>query len=124
MPTCVKCHVLTSTSKRCPSCRTCYCSKACRSADWSRHKSECTSGERVSSGSTSSNMEPSNAALGKGRERTSLRDEYQCMFSNEPRENDVSLTSLQILTHSQLNFLNIMDKSLQYLYRAPGFGLR
>ncbi|CAF0850543.1 unnamed protein product [Adineta steineri] len=55
MPVCIKCQVLTSTSKRCPYCRICYCSKACRSTDWSRHKSECRSGEGVTSSSNSSN---------------------------------------------------------------------
>ncbi|CAF0762011.1 unnamed protein product [Adineta steineri] len=63
MPTCIKCQVLTSTSKRCPHCRVCYCSKACRSADWSRHKAECISGERVSSDPASLNMTSSNTSL-------------------------------------------------------------
>ncbi|CAF1434762.1 unnamed protein product [Didymodactylos carnosus] len=124
MPTCAKCQVLTSTSKRCPYCRTCYCSKACRSADWSHHKSECMIGERVSPGSTSPNMASSNALLGKGRERPSFCDEYRCMYPNEPREHFVSLTNLQILAHSQLNFLNIMGESLRDLCRVPGFGLK
>lgn len=48
MPTCVKCQALTTTSKRCTHCLIGYCSKACRSADWSRHKSECKGGEGAS----------------------------------------------------------------------------
>nr|ACD54740.1 MYND Zn finger family proteins-like protein [Adineta vaga] len=65
MPVCTKCQVLTSTSKRCPYCRICYCSKACRSTDWSRHKSECKRGESLSPDSNSSNGAASNIPSGE-----------------------------------------------------------
>jgi hypothetical protein len=122
MPTCAKCRVLTSTSKRCPHCRTCYCSKVCRSTDWPRHKSECTSGETVSSASASSSMAPFDVFSGKNHKLSSFCDEYQRMYPNEPREHYERLTNLGILVHSQLNFLHIMSESLRDLCRVPGFG--
>jgi hypothetical protein len=124
MPTCVKCQVLTSTSKRCPSCQTCYCSKACRSTDWHRHKSECTRGESVSSGYISSNVAPFTTSSGKGCERTLFCVENQYMYPNKPREHYLSFTKLQLWTHSQLKFLNILDQSLYYLCRRLLFGFK